>query len=78
MKYVEPVVLFAAALLVSENPGVFDANKDLPKASQQFLADGGYLVDANGVFGTQTLERWTAYSAFLYEQGLLVVYRADE
>ena len=62
----------AAALLVSENPGVFDANKDLPKASQQFLAGGGYLVDANGVFGTQTLERWTAYSAFLYEQGLLV------
>ena len=61
-----------AALLVSENPGVFDANKDLPRASQQFLADGGYLVDANGVFGKQTLERWTAYSDFLYEQGLLV------
>ena len=62
----------AAALLVSENPGVFDANKDLPKASQQFLADGGYLVDANGVFGTQTLERWTGYSKFLFDQGLLV------
>jgi ABC-type nitrate/sulfonate/bicarbonate transport system substrate-binding protein len=62
----------AAAKLVSENPGVFDANKDLPRASQQFLADGGYLIDATGVFGRQTLERWTAYSAFLYEQGLLV------
>jgi hypothetical protein len=24
------------------------------------------------MFGTQTLERWTGYSAFLYEQGLLV------
>jgi ABC-type nitrate/sulfonate/bicarbonate transport system substrate-binding protein len=62
----------AAALLVSENPGVFDANKDLPRASQEFLAQGKYLVDANGAFGTQTLERWTAYSRFLFEGGLLV------
>jgi ABC-type nitrate/sulfonate/bicarbonate transport system substrate-binding protein len=62
----------AAAILVSENPGVFDANKDLPKASQQFLDSGHYLVDANGVVGTQTLERWTGYSKFLYDQGLLV------
>lgn len=62
----------AAAILVAENPGVFDANRELPPASQRFLADGGYLVDASGTFGTQTLERWTAYSAFLYEQGLLV------
>ena len=62
----------AAVILVSENPGVFDANKDLPKASQEFLDAGGYLVDANGVFGTQTLERWTGYSTFLYDQGLLV------
>jgi ABC-type nitrate/sulfonate/bicarbonate transport system substrate-binding protein len=62
----------AAAILVSENPGVFDANKELPKASQEFLDQGGYLVDANGVFGTQTLERWTGYSKFLFDQGLLV------
>ena len=62
----------AAALLVSENPGVFDANKELPQASQRFLDEGGYLVDAGGAFGTQTLERWTAYSAFLFDQGLLV------
>jgi ABC-type nitrate/sulfonate/bicarbonate transport system substrate-binding protein len=62
----------SAAILVSENPGVFDANRDLPKASQEFLDQGGYLVDANGVFGTQTLERWTGYSKFLYDQGLLV------
>jgi ABC-type nitrate/sulfonate/bicarbonate transport system substrate-binding protein len=60
-----------AALLVSENPGVFDANPDLPKASQAFLATGGYLLDQTGRFGSQTLERWTAYSAFLYDQGLL-------
>ena len=62
----------AAALLVSENPGVVAANKALPKASQEFLDQGGYLVDASGVFGTQTLERWTGYSKFLYDQGLIV------
>ena len=61
----------AAAMLVEQNPGVFDANPDLPKASQEFLASGGYLVDASGMAGTQTLERWTAYSKFLYDQGLL-------
>lgn len=62
----------AAAILVAENPGVFDANPALPKASQEFLASGGYLEDANGTVGTQTHERWTAYSRFLFEQGLLV------
>jgi ABC-type nitrate/sulfonate/bicarbonate transport system substrate-binding protein len=62
----------AAAILVTENPGVFDANKALPKASQEFLDQGHYLVDANGIFGTQTLERWTGYSKFLDDQGLLV------
>jgi ABC-type nitrate/sulfonate/bicarbonate transport system substrate-binding protein len=62
----------AAAILVSENPGVFDANTALPQASQRFLDEGGYLIDANGDFGTQTLERWTAYSKFLFDQGLLV------
>ena len=61
----------AAALLVSENPGVFDANKDLPRASQEFLVKGGFLLDAQGTFGTQTLDRWRGYSGFLYQQGLL-------
>jgi ABC-type nitrate/sulfonate/bicarbonate transport system substrate-binding protein len=61
----------AAALLVSENPGAFDANKDLPRASQEFLVKGGYLLDADGRFGAQTLERWQGYSDFLYRQGLL-------
>lgn len=61
----------AAAILIAENPGVFDANKALPQASQKFLVDGGYLLDADGTFGTQTLERWQGYSKFLYDQGLL-------
>jgi ABC-type nitrate/sulfonate/bicarbonate transport system substrate-binding protein len=62
----------SAAILVSENPGVFDANKELPAASQRFLDEGGYLVDADGRAGTQTLERWTAYSKFLFDQELLL------
>ncbi len=62
----------AAAILVSTNPGVFDSNKDLPKASQEFLDTGRYLVDDGGRVGTQTLDRWRGYSKFLYDQGLLV------
>jgi ABC-type nitrate/sulfonate/bicarbonate transport system substrate-binding protein len=61
----------AAGLLVAQNPGVFDADPQLPLASQRSLAKGGYLVDDQGKVGVQTLDRWTAYSSFLYEQGLL-------
>lgn len=61
-----------AQILVDENPGVFDANKALPLASQRFLVEKGYLLDSNGAFGAQTLDRWQGYSGFLYEQGLLV------
>ena len=60
-----------AEILIAENPGVFEANPALPAASQAFLAEGDYLRDGSGRFGTQTLERWTAYSTFLFEQGLL-------
>jgi hypothetical protein len=35
------------------------------------MAEQGLLVDAEGNVGTQTLEQWTGYSSFLYEQGLL-------
>jgi ABC-type nitrate/sulfonate/bicarbonate transport system substrate-binding protein len=61
----------AAAILVAQNPGVFDANPDLPAASARFMAESGLLVDAAGRVGVQTLEQWTGYSSFLYEQGLL-------
>jgi NitT/TauT family transport system substrate-binding protein len=61
----------AASILMSTNPGVFDSNKELPAASQHYLVDGGYLLDSDGKFGTQTLARWQAYSGFLYDQGLL-------
>jgi ABC-type nitrate/sulfonate/bicarbonate transport system substrate-binding protein len=62
----------AAAILIAENPGVFDANRELPVASQRYLVERDYLLDESGNFGTQTLDRWQGYSGFLYEQGLLV------
>ena len=62
----------AAQLLVAQNPGVFDANPQLPVDSQRFLASGGFLVDASGKVGAQTLDQWKGYSGFLYDQGLLV------
>src|SRR6185436_15020102 len=43
----------AAALLVAQNPGVFDGNPALPLESQKFLASGGYLRDENGAVGRQ-------------------------
>ena len=61
----------AAQILIEHNPGVFDANPDLPQASARYLAEQGLLVDAAGKGGTQTLEQWTGYSSFLYDQGLL-------
>ena len=66
----------AADILVAENPGVFDANPELPRASQRYLVDKGFLVDESGKFGNQTLERWQGYSKFLFDHGLLV--DADE
>jgi ABC-type nitrate/sulfonate/bicarbonate transport system substrate-binding protein len=62
----------AADILVAQNPGVFDANLALPKASAEFMASQGLLLDAQGKAGTQTLDEWTGYSSFLFKQGLLV------
>ncbi|MBF6603963.1 MAG: ABC transporter substrate-binding protein [Chloroflexi bacterium] len=61
----------AAAILIAQNPGIFDANKRLPLDSARYLAQGRYYVDASGNVGTQTLAQWTAYSKFLYDHGLL-------
>jgi ABC-type nitrate/sulfonate/bicarbonate transport system substrate-binding protein len=61
----------AAAILVAQNPGVFDGAPDLPLASQRFLSEGGYLRDATRRVGAQTLAQWQGYSGFLFDQGLL-------
>jgi len=61
----------AAAILIAQNPGVFDANPKLPLDSARYLASGGYYVDAAGKVGSQTLEQWTGYSKFLFDHGLL-------
>lgn len=61
----------AADILIAQNPGVFDANPALPKASAAYLVDNHLLVDANGQVGVQTLATWQGYSGFLYQQGLL-------
>jgi ABC-type nitrate/sulfonate/bicarbonate transport system substrate-binding protein len=61
----------AAAILVAQNPGVFDGDPKLPLESQQFLASGGYLRDKDGAVGRQTLAEWQGYSGFLYDHGLL-------
>jgi ABC-type nitrate/sulfonate/bicarbonate transport system substrate-binding protein len=62
----------AAQILVAQNPGVFDANPDLPLASARYLAQEKLLVDDHGHVGTQTLAAWTGYSGFLFDQALLV------
>jgi ABC-type nitrate/sulfonate/bicarbonate transport system substrate-binding protein len=62
----------AASILVSANPGIFDANPDLPKASAAYLAEQRLFLDPHAGVGTQTLEKWSGYSGFLYAQGLLV------
>ena len=61
----------AAAILIAQNPGVFDGNPQLPVASQRFLSEGHYLVDDYGDVGRQTLAKWEGYSGFLYARGLL-------
>ena len=62
----------ASQILIDTNPGVFDANPDLPKASQQYMTDNRLLTDEAGAVGVQTIEKWTGYSSFLFDQGLLV------
>ena len=61
----------AAAILIKENPGVFDSDPKLPLESARFLAQGGYYVNSAGLVGPQTLEQWTGFSSFLYREGLL-------
>lgn len=62
----------AASALVDENPGVFDANPNLPRDSARFLVDKGLYLSDTDRLGFQTLDQWRGYSGFLFDQGLLV------
>jgi ABC-type nitrate/sulfonate/bicarbonate transport system substrate-binding protein len=59
----------AAKILIDANPGVF-SNEQMVYASAALLAKD-YYADAQGQFGCQTLERWTAYPRWLYANGIL-------
>jgi ABC-type nitrate/sulfonate/bicarbonate transport system substrate-binding protein len=61
----------AAEILISENPGIFDAHPELARDSAAYLTLTGLYVNEAGLVGPQTLERWTAYSGFLYKAGIL-------
>ncbi|MEV4633628.1 ABC transporter substrate-binding protein [Rhodococcus coprophilus] len=58
-----------AQALIDAAPGTF-TDESLVFESQQILSDG-YMRDANGEVGTLDLERWSGYSKFLFESGLL-------
>ncbi|MGA9872264.1 MAG: ABC transporter substrate-binding protein [Rhodococcus sp. (in: high G+C Gram-positive bacteria)] len=60
----------AAQDVIDANPGTFTDEK-LVFESQQMLADG-YMKDDAGVVGGQNLGKWSGYSKFLYDNGLLV------
>jgi ABC-type nitrate/sulfonate/bicarbonate transport system substrate-binding protein len=60
----------AAQILIDANPGAF-TEEELVVKSQEMLASE-YMLDENGKFGTQTDAGWSAFSEYLFEQGLLV------
>ena len=52
-------------------PGRLRRQPDPAVESQKSLATKGFLTDASGTVGDQTLTQWQGYSGFLFEQGLL-------
>ena len=52
----------AQILLVQQNPGVFDANPEVPTASARYLAERGLLVDAQGNVGHADARAVAGYS----------------
>ncbi len=60
----------AAQLVIDANPGVF-TDPQLVFKSQELLASGGYLRDAQGNVGSQSPEIWDQYGSFLFDNGIL-------
>jgi ABC-type nitrate/sulfonate/bicarbonate transport system substrate-binding protein len=65
-----------ADVLVEQNPDSLGESQELARASSTLLAEN-YMLDADGNFGTQTLELWTEFPSFLYGLGLLVDANGD-
>ena len=61
----------AAAMLVAQNPGVFDGNPTLPARRARSSSPRRLPRDESGAVGRQTLAKWQGYSGFLFDQGLL-------
>ena len=61
----------ASTELIAANPGVFDANPQLPVDSANYLAAQKLYLDPTGGVGPETLATWNAYSGWLYDQGVL-------
>jgi ABC-type nitrate/sulfonate/bicarbonate transport system substrate-binding protein len=59
----------AARILLDQNRDVL-TDRELVTRSQAMLAER-YLRDEDGVVGTQTAERWSGYSGFVYDTGTL-------
>ncbi|MBJ8348083.1 ABC transporter substrate-binding protein [Antrihabitans sp. YC2-6] len=60
----------AAQLFLDANPDMKDDSERIT-LSQRNLAEK-YMLDSSGQVGTQTLEQWTGFSRFLFQNGVLV------
>lgn len=56
--------------VIDANPGVF-TDERLVFESQQMLAER-YMSDDSGTVGSQNIDKWSRYSKFLYDNGVLV------
>ncbi|MDH3752860.1 MAG: ABC transporter substrate-binding protein [Acidimicrobiia bacterium] len=59
----------ASQLLIDANPGVFN-EPELVERSQALMSDE-FFLDENGEWGTIDVDRFAAYSSFLYNAGII-------
>jgi ABC-type nitrate/sulfonate/bicarbonate transport system substrate-binding protein len=60
----------AAQILIDANPGAFEEEELVTRSQAMLSAD--YMTDANGAVGPQVAEQWSAFTQFLFDEGLLV------
>lgn len=61
----------AGQILIDENPEELP-NTELVMESAKTMASDGYLANSAGQVGCMTLQQWTDYPQFLYDNGILV------